>query len=123
MIIENTFVRSPVECAQEQLDAYNARDIDRFSQVYSPSVKLIDLSSGETFCSGRQALIERYGAMFERSPLLNCTLVSRISCPPFVIDEEEVIGLAPSGSVHAIATYEVFEGLITRAWFIREVQP
>jgi hypothetical protein len=46
--------------------------------------------------------------------------VSRVVCPPFVFDEEDVTGLRPDSSVHAVATYECKNSMITRAWFVRE---
>lgn len=113
-------MRSPLECAQEQLDAYNARNIERFAEVYSDDVELIDLASGNVFCKGIDELRLRYGAQFERCNELHCELVSRIVCPPFVIDEELVSGLSPNGIVHAVATYHCEEGKIIRAWFMRE---
>jgi len=112
--------RTPEQCAQAQLEAYNARDIDAFAAVYADGVQLIDLATGSVFCDGRQALIDRYGPMFAEHPALHCELVSRIVAPPFVLDEERVSGLRPDTIVHAVATYEVRDGLITRAWFLRE---
>jgi len=112
-------IRTPEECAQAQLDAYNTGDITTFAAVYADDVQLMDLSTGVVFCSGRPALIERYGTLFQRNPSLHCTLLSRIVAPPFVIDEEHVVGLAEQ-PVHAVATYEVHGGEIQRAWFLRE---
>ena len=112
--------RTPEECAQAQLDAYNARDINAFAEIYASDVQLIDLASGEVFCQGRQALIDRYGPMFAQHPNLHCHLTSRIVAPPFVLDEEHVDGLRPNEQVHAVATYEVHHGEIVRAWFLRE---
>jgi hypothetical protein len=58
--------------------------------------------------------------MFAEHPLLHCALIDRIVCPPFVIDEERVTGLVADRDVHAVATYEVRDGLIVKAWFLRE---
>lgn len=112
-------MRTPRECAQEQLDAYNARDIERFAAVYHPDVILFDLKSGEPFCTGINALKERYGAMFASRTSLHCELVNRMVCGAVAIDEEHVHGLKDEGVVHAIAIYETQDGLITRAWFVR----
>lgn len=112
-------MRTPTDCAQEQLDAYNNRDIDRFAAVYHPDIVLFDLKSGEPFCVGRDALRERYGAMFASRTSLHCDLVHRMVCGNVAIDEEHVRGLKDDGIVHAIAIYETSDGLITRAWFVR----
>lgn len=114
--------QTPEACAQAQLDAYNARDIVAFAEVYSDDVQLIDLATGTVFCQNKQHLINRYGPMFAEHPELHCELVHRIVAPPYVIDEERVSGLRPDGIVHAVATYEVRNGVIRRAWFLREEQ-
>jgi len=115
-----TNTRLPEECAQAQLEAYNDRDILRFADVYADNVELIDLATGVAFCSGRQALIDRFRPMFEQRTNLHCHLVQRVVCPPFVFDEERVLGLSDSGEIHAVATYECANGVIQRAWFVKE---
>lgn len=116
----NAHDRTPAQCAQDQLDAYNARDIEAFARVYADDIQLIALPAGEVFCNGIDELRDRYGKQFTLHPHLHCKLVSRIVCAPFVIDEEEVSGLSSAGLVHAVATYECRNGKIVRAWFIRE---
>jgi len=83
-------------------------------------VQLVDLATGVVFCQNKQHVINRYGRMFDEHPDLHCELVHRIVAPPFVIDEERVRGLRPDSIVHAVATYEVHNGVIRRAWFLRE---
>lgn len=113
-------VHSPEWCAQEQLEAYNSLDIERFARVYADDVELIDLATNATFCKGIEALRTRYGALFANHPRLHCTLVQRMNCPPFVLDEEFVVGHASPDPIHAVAIYEVQQGLIKRAWFVKE---
>ncbi len=115
--------RTPEQCAQQQLDAYNKRNIDAFASVYADDVELIALPSGEVFCKGIAELRARYADPFEQQPDLHCRRVSRIVCPPFVIDEEDVSGLRADSNVHAVATYECRNGKIMRAWFLREENP
>lgn len=112
--------RSPIWCAQEQLDAYNDRDIERFALVYANDVELIDLATQTPFCQGIDALRERYSALFASRPELHCTLTQRMNCPPYVIDEELVVGHTGDTPMHAIAIYEVVDGQIKRAWFVKE---
>ena len=106
--------------AQRQLDAYNNRDIEAFAQCYAEDVQLLRLQSGEVFCHGREQLHDTYGKMFAEHPDLHCTLVNRIVCGEIAIDEEEVRGLMPDSILHAVAIYEVQNGIITRAWFARD---
>lgn len=103
---------------QNQLDAYNNRDISGFINNFSDDVKLYRLQSGELFCEGRDNLIAVYGAMFSKSKQLHCEVINRITCGDFVIDEELVKGLKDNETVHATAIYEVQNSKIIKAWFI-----
>lgn len=103
-----------------QLEAYNDRDITEFAKWFATDVELIQLQTDETFCRGREQLIQIYGEMFEKSPDLNCEIVNRIICGNIVIDEEEVTGIRNGEFVHATAIYEVKDGFIQRAWFVKE---
>jgi hypothetical protein len=103
--------------AQGQLDAYNSRDIDKFLSWYADSIQLIRMQSGEVFCSGKEQMREIYGNLFSEKENLHCRLVNRIVCGDFVFDEEKVTGLR-GDTVHAVAIYEIKDGLIQRAWFV-----
>jgi len=107
----------PVDVVQRQVDAYNARDIDAFLSFYAPDVQLMRLASGEVFASGRDAMRETYAAMFEASPELDCTIMSRAVSGDMVIDHEFVTGMRGGPPVRAAAVYEVKDGLIQRVWF------
>ena len=106
--------------AQGQLDAYNNRDIEDFCRWYTDDVQLITLENNEVFCNGKIAMRERYSKMFENMPLLHCELLNRVVCGDFAFDEESVTGLVSDTAVHAVAIYEVRNGLIAKAWFVRE---
>ncbi|NQW29312.1 MAG: nuclear transport factor 2 family protein [Ignavibacteria bacterium] len=112
--------RSATMCAQAQLDAYNALDIDAFVSIYHESIELIDLLTGQVFCNGIGELKARYQILFENNRNLHCKLVSRVCCGAFVYDEELVTGLSSAKEVHAVATYFVENGLIKKAWFVKE---
>jgi hypothetical protein len=105
---------------QAQLDAYNARDIEAFAATYADDAQLIELATGKVFCSGKNALRQRYGEMFAQYPELRCHLTNRIVCGDFVFDDESVTGRVPGKTAHAVLIYEVKEGLISRAWMVRE---
>ncbi len=111
-------IRTPAEAAQAQLDAYNARDIDLFAQIYSPEVELARLPSGERFVRSRGELRDRYGELFRSAPDLRCHLLTRLVHGAFVVDHEEVEGLPGRGRTRAVAIYEVVDGLIRRGWFL-----
>ncbi|MBX3044019.1 MAG: nuclear transport factor 2 family protein [Candidatus Kapabacteria bacterium] len=107
------------EPVKMQLEAYNNRSISEFVNCFSDDIKLFRLQTGELFCDGRDNLIAIYGDLFNLSENLHCEVVSRITCGDFVIDEEHVAGLVEGEIVHATAIYEVQNGKIIKAWFIR----
>ncbi|MBS1538170.1 MAG: nuclear transport factor 2 family protein [Bacteroidetes bacterium] len=113
-------MNTPESAAQRQLDAYNARDITAFCAAYTSDVELINLLTGEVFCSGIEQMRQRYGRQFEQCSELHCKLTKRIVCGNVVIDEEQVSGLVAGQLVHATAIYEIQEGFIARGWFVRE---
>lgn len=104
------------EVVDAQVDAYFARDLERFVACYSPEV-VITNAAGEVLASGHEGLREMYGGLFENSPELAGRIVNRVVVGSFVADHEEIEGFnlpeLPS-SVEAIAVYQVTDGKISR---------
>jgi hypothetical protein len=107
---------NPVDVVQEQLEAYNARDLERFVATYADGITIYRLPSLEPAVSGKAQLAEVYRARFA-SPNLHATIVNRIVLGNKVIDHESVVGIRPDGPFEAVAAYEVADGLIHRVWF------
>ncbi len=101
---------------QEQLEAYNNRDIDAFADTYADDVELYQFP--KTFQSkGKPKLVQQYGAFFENTPDLHCEIKNRIVIGNKVIDEESV---TINGEIlKAIAIYEVENGQIAKVTFIQ----
>jgi hypothetical protein len=99
---------------QEQLDAYNARDLERFLACYSSDAVLED-AGGRRLMEGREAMRAAYGTLFANSPTLHAKVPNRIRVGEFVIDEERVSGLNLPGmpsEMHAAVIYRIRDGLI-----------
>ena len=111
---------SPSDAAQRQLDAYNARNIDAFVAAYAPGCVVRAFPSGDVLLEGREAMRAQYGRQFAKCTALHAVLLARVEHECFVIDHEEVTGLHPERVVHAVAMYEVREGLIQNVWFLKE---
>ena len=105
----------PVDVVQEQLEAYNARDLDRFAATYAEDIRIYRMPSAEPAISGMAQLRETYRARFA-SPNLHATIVNRIVIGNKVIDQEHVVGIRET-PVEAVAVYEVADGLIRAVWF------
>lgn len=106
--------RDAVAVVAAQVDAYNARDLDRFLDCYSPDAEIED-ATGQVLMRGREAMRETYARLFAHSPELHCEIRQRIHIGPHVIDEEAITGMhfddLPT-DVHAAAIYRVEDGRI-----------
>jgi hypothetical protein len=101
---------------QEQLDAYNARDIDAFADTYSDDITLHNFPNQVTG-KGKTAMKERYDTFFKNTPNLHCKIKNRMVIGNKVIDEEQVT--VNDSVVHAVAIYEVENGKIVKVTFLR----
>lgn len=111
-------IRTPEVLAQEQLNAYNARNIEAFLAPYSDSVTIYDQASGKLLMRGKEQMRQRYAAMFDKAKELHCQLVNRMVMGNTVIDQERVTGVGEK-PMEAIAVYTIENGKIVKVSFIR----
>ena len=109
----------PVGFAQRQLDAYNARDLERFIREYTDDVVAFRLSSSEPLVSGKAAFAEHYRKNRFALPGLHAELVNRMVFGNKVIDQERVFGVDPS-PMEVAAIYEVTPQGISKVWFVSD---
>jgi hypothetical protein len=102
--------------AQNQLDAYNARDLAHFVAVYSEDVRLYRPPASEPFVVGKAALAELYATQRFNLPGLHAERVNRMVLGNKVIDHERISGVRTQ-PFEVAAVYEVNDGLICNAWF------
>lgn len=107
---------TPSELAQEQLDAYNAHDLNRFCAVYSENITVYRLPGTTPVIIGKAAFAQAYAERFKLSAL-HAEVVQRIAFGDKVIDHERVTGLAEN-VVEVAAMYQVADGLIQTVWFL-----
>ena len=106
-----------VRPVQEQLDAYNAKDIDRFMQCWADDCQYYAFPS-ELLAQGAAQIRERHVERFNE-PNLHGRLVHRMVVGNMVVDQELVTRNFPEGvgEIDVIAIYEVKAGKIASAWF------
>ena len=112
-------VKSPVDVIKEEVKAYNARDIDGFLATYAPDAKIY-LFPDNLIMSGHEEMRTRYKTRFDSAPNLHCEIVNRIVLGDYVIDREKITGIEEGKETHAVLIYEIKEGLIQKAWIMRE---
>jgi len=106
---------TPLKLAQRQLEAYNARDLARFTACYSETIRVYRPPALEPAIVGMAAFSEFYSTQRFNLPALHAELVNRIAFGNKVIDHERISGVAPEPYEIAVV-YEVVDGLIQSTW-------
>lgn len=107
----------PAGFAQRQLDAYNARDLERFVREYTDDVVVYRMPATEPVLQGKAAFAAHYAANRFNLPGLHAELVNRMVFGNKVIDHERVSGVSPVPTQVA-AIYEVTPAGIAKVWFV-----
>jgi hypothetical protein len=100
-----------------QLEAYNARDVERFVPFFTEDV-IVEDAAGTRLMTGRAELRDSYGKMFAAHPGLHCRVVNRMRAGRFVVDEERITGRGPD-EIHVIVCYTLRGELIERVHILR----
>ncbi len=119
---EQIIKKSAEDVVQQQVNAYNARDIEAFLAAYSADIKIYDHPS-TLRCAGLREVRQRYEPVFQANPNLHVRIVNRIALGSFVIDREEVTGLSGKQTKQAVVIYNVQNGSIQRVWLITDPVP
>ncbi len=109
---------SPQSVVQAQLDAYNAKDIERLLLTYAPDAEQYVLH-GERLAQGRDEMRARFLLRFAE-PNLHARLLSRSVTGNVVVDIESITRDFPegTGTLELLCIYEVGDGLIRKASFV-----
>lgn len=114
-------VMSPEQVVQQQLDTYNARDIEGFMSTMDPQVGLYNFSDGKLLAQGSTEVRALYTNLFESSPELKSKLTNRIVLGHQVIDHESITGrLGSAEAIELVVIYEVKSGKIHKITVMRK---
>ena len=112
-----------INIVDQQLVAYNARDITAFAATYHPDIEIYSMSEGLIY-QGKATLIDQYGEKFNQLTYLKATSLKRIVQGRFLVDHElaessTLVSQAVEQSVRVVAAYEIVDGLIRRVTFMK----
>jgi hypothetical protein len=109
---------TPETLVQQQLDAYNARNIDALMETYADDVQVFEHPSTLLAANARE-LRERQIVRLQE-PNLFAKLLNRIVSGNLVIDHELVTRTFPegTGTLEMVAMYQVEHDKIVKAWFV-----
>lgn len=107
----------PSALVQRQLDAYNAKDVQGWLNIYAQETEQYNLH-GERLARGHEELKARILARFEE-PDLHARLLSRTVLGNVVVDTEEITRNFPEGpgTIEMLCIYEILNGRIAKASF------
>ena len=101
---------------QQQLNAYNAHDLEAFLAPYSDDVEIYS-TSGKLMMKGKEEMRKGY-TFITKTPDLYCRLINRIANGNTVIDHEEIwTSTQPVNLVYGVAVYVIEKGKIRRVYF------
>lgn len=106
---------TPVNVVERQLEAYNARDLDRFVAEFSDNVVVYRLPAVEPSIVGKIRFAEFYATQRFNLPHLHAEIVNRMVLGNKVIDHERISGVQ-STPFEMVVIYEVADNLIQRVW-------
>jgi CubicO group peptidase (beta-lactamase class C family) len=120
---EKAYVRSdnnnsPTTLVENQLIAYNTKNLEEFLQPYSQNVEVFDFPSNKSG-SGIEFLKENYLEIFNASPNLHCEILNRMVLGNIIIDHERVSGLKNLEPFEAVAIYKIENNKISKIYFIK----
>ena len=115
------YSQSPTDVVEQQLKAYNSRDIDSFMAIFHTDIEIWTLGNETPSYSGWEAVKDVYSNLFDRSPKLHSTVLNRSVIGNKVIDYERIAGRnGTNEDLFLVMIFEVVDGKIRRAWAVRE---
>jgi imidazolonepropionase-like amidohydrolase len=102
------------QLVQQQLNAYNAHNLDAFLEPYADDVELYDFP-GKLLSKGKEQMRKDY-VFITQTPKLYCRLQNRLVQGNMVIDHEEV-WFGGAKPVYAVAMYIIENGKIAKVYF------
>jgi hypothetical protein len=108
------------ELIDSEVEAYRARDLDKFFSFFAEDVTVTDFE-GNVLMHGFDGLRSNYEPLFQNSPDLTVDVVSRIESGAFVVDLEHLDGFINPPyppTFDATCIYLVKDGMISAMKFL-----
>ena len=107
---------TPLTLVQQQLNAYNARDVDAFIAAYADDAELYQFPD-KLIGKGKDAMRKAYSAIFSSSPNLHCEIKERIIQGNTIIDKEAISGIGKN-KVEGTSIYQIENNKIKKVYII-----
>ena len=117
---KSTLEMNAEQIVQQQLEAYNNRDIEAFSALFSEEAEVLQFPENRVLAKGKTQVKELYKKLFDNSPTLHSELVSLTVLGNRVIDHEKITGRAGVDVLELAVVYEIEQGKIDKCLVIRQ---
>ncbi len=109
---------SPKEVMEQQVIAYNERNLDKFLDCFSDDIEFFELKDNSKSLSGKTELKQVFENLFSKTPNLDLKIKSRIVSGNYVTDLEIVHGPKsyPKGA-EVMSVNFIENGVIRKIWF------
>lgn len=101
----------------EQKDAYNNQDIQKFLSCYTEDIQVYMLEQGKMITEGKEQLRAAMTSAFEATPDSRTMLISRMEQNNLIVDHEKITGHETGKAIYTIAIYEITNNKISKLWF------
>lgn len=105
---------TPVALAQQQLNAYNLRDIDAFLEPYTDDIEIYNYPNSLLY-KGKSEMRLDYSALFDSAPDLHCELAGR-TVEGNVVTDQEIVRFG-NRKIEATAIFHTEKGKIQKVYF------
>jgi len=111
--------KDPALIAQQQLDYYNEKQIDKFCELFSDDI-VVSNYQGTASIEGKETFRQTYERLFADFPQNRADLLHRIVIKNRVLDHEKVFRSGgDSPTFECVAVYTIVNERITRIDFIK----
>ncbi|HSE12548.1 MAG TPA: nuclear transport factor 2 family protein [Rudaea sp.] len=108
-------MNEPEAVVERQLDAYNARNLERFLAEYGDDIRVYRPPAVEPALAGKTAFGDFYATQRFNHPGLHAEVLNRMVLGNKVIDHERISGVGEKPS-EVVIVYEVVDDRIRRTW-------
>ena len=105
---------TPVALAQQQLNAYNLRDIDAFLEPYADDVEIYNYPDNLLY-KGQAEMKLDYSVLFQSAPDLHCELAGR-TVEGNIVTDQEIVRFG-NRRIDANVIYHTGNGKIQKVYF------